>query len=253
MVGCKSEIVNDTTPNIWLLQTRLDIDSLVAALSHADATIRKRAAASLRTLGAFNTIPVLEKRLEIEPDPDVRATLAAALERLLIEQGPVRNAATRRLVDQLNGEDLGQVLRAIHRLAALKDKTAVEALVQVFNTPQLPHHIRLAAAEALIVLESPPAMVVLLVALRRDDWMIRRSAAAILGQLRADWATGALIKCLEDENETVRRTAHAALEHIGTPEALRAVQPDASLPHPTPPAALQAPPDSDANRPDEKP
>ncbi|MBZ0293615.1 MAG: HEAT repeat domain-containing protein [Anaerolineae bacterium] len=229
--------MNDPTPNIWLLQTQLDVDGLVKALSHPDATIRKRAAAALRTLGAISVIPVLENRLADEPDTEVRETLAAALEHLIAERGPVRNAETRHLVDQLNSEDLGQVMRAIHRLAALKDKTAAEALVLVFENQALSHDIRLAAAEALIALESPPAIVVLLVALRRDEWRIRRNAAAVLGQLGADWATGALIERLDDENELVRRTAHAALMRIGTPEALRAVQPDVSQsPSPQTPA-----------------
>ena len=83
--------------------------------------------------------------------------------------------------------------------------------------------VRLAVAEALIKLQSAPAEITLLAALRNERWMIRRNAAAVLGQIQADWAVEPLIQSLRDPIEAVRRVARAALERIGTAEALAAI------------------------------
>ncbi|MEZ4671045.1 MAG: HEAT repeat domain-containing protein [Anaerolineae bacterium] len=101
---------------------------------------------------------------------------------------------------------------------------AVEALMVTFNNRNLSARVRLAAAEALIRLQSPTADIALLAALRSERWSVRRSAAAVLGQMDADWAVEPLIKALQDPYEVVRRTARAALEHIGTPEAIHAIE-----------------------------
>ena len=216
----KLTTVNDSAPNIWQLQAKSEVDGLVAALQHSDASIRKRAAAALRTLGAVRAIPALEKQMTTEQDAEVRTVFAAVLESLLAEQGPVRRAETRRLIEQLKSEDLGLVIKAARGLGALKDKTAVESLVMVFHNTHMPGKVRLAAAEALIELESAPAVVTLLAALRSKEWTIRRNAAAVLGQLQAEWAVGPLMECLSDEHDLVRRTARAALKRIGTTETL---------------------------------
>ena len=94
----------------------------------------------------------------------------------------------------------------------------------LFRNPLVPTKARLAAAEALLKLESAPAVVTLLGALRRDDWQIRRNAAAVLGQLQASWAVEPLIGALNDAMPIVRKTAAAALRRIGTPDAVTAAQ-----------------------------
>jgi hypothetical protein len=53
----------------------------------------------------------------------------------------------------------------------------------------------------------------------------------MLGHLEADWAVAPLAEVLHDENELVWRTARAALKHIGTPEALAALE---AVPEPEP-------------------
>ena len=107
----------------------------------------------------------------------------------------------------------------------MKDKTAVEPLVVLFNDPRTPTRIRLAVAEALLKLEGAPTEVALLAALRSEDWHIRRNSAAILGQIRATWAIEPLARAaLRDKRNVVRRTARAALRYIGTPQALKALK-----------------------------
>jgi HEAT repeat protein len=212
--------VSDYLSNIWRLQAQYDTRGLIEALSNADPGIRKRAAAALRTLGAVEAVPTLKQALTVEKDPEARSAITAALEHLLPEEAD----KVPKLVAQLKSADPEVVIRTVRALGELKDKTAVEPLVLVFHNPQLSGAVRLAAAEALIQLESAPAVVTLLAALHGKDWHIRRNAVAVLGQLRADWAVEPIAERLSDENDIVRRTARAALKRISTPDALRALE-----------------------------
>src|SRR5258706_15088257 len=134
----------------------------------------------------------------------------------------VKNKDIRGLSKMLTSPKNEDIITACRALGKIGDRRAVESLVTVFRSPLLPSNVRLAAAEALLELESAPAVVTLLGALRRDNWQVRRNAAAVLGQLQAAWATDPLIKALDDQNVTVRRTAAAALRRINTPEAITA-------------------------------
>lgn len=218
--------MSDTRPNIWLLQAQGDSKGLINALQNPDSDIRKRAAVALRALGAVESVMALRRALESEPDDDTRNHLDMALNSLLIDQYEAENEQgqqTRQLLAQLKSSDPAIILKAAHALGTLNDKTAVEALVLLFNNRRLPARVRLTAAEALIELDSAPTAVTLLAALRNPAWKIRRSAAAILGQIRADWAVERLAERLRDESEFVQRTARAALQHIGTPDAIKAL------------------------------
>src|SRR5258708_348177 len=134
----------------------------------------------------------------------------------------VKDHDVRGLTKMLNSYKTEEIVSACEALGKLGDRIAVEPLVMVFRNPMLPVPARLAAAEALLLLESAPAVVTLLGALRRDNWQVRRNAAAVLGQLQAIWAVDPLITALEDSNQAVRRTAAAAPRRINTPDALRA-------------------------------
>ena len=218
--------MSDSRPNIWLLQAQGDSRGLIDALQNSDIDVRKRAAAALRALGAVESVMALRRALENETDEDTRNHLDMALNSLLIDQYEAENELgqqTRQLVAQLKSSDPAIILKAAHGLGTLKDKTAVEALVLLFNNTQLPANVRLTAAEALIELDSAPATVTLLAALKSPSWKIRRSAAAILGQMKANWSVDRLAERLRDENEHVQRTARAALQHIGTTDATKAI------------------------------
>jgi HEAT repeat protein len=218
--------VSDSRPNIWLLQAQGDSRGLIDALQNSDTDVHKRAAAALRALGAVESVMALRRALENETDEDTRLHLDMALNSLLIDQYEAeteQGQQTRQLVAQLKSTDPAIILKAAHGLGTLKDKTAVEALVLLFNNTQLPANVRLTAAEALIELDSAPAVVTLLAALKSPSWKIRRSAAGILGQMRANWSVERLAERLRDENEYVQRTARAALQHIGTAEATKAI------------------------------
>jgi len=227
-------IVDEQQPDVWQLQVQLDIQGLVRALASEDANIRKRAAAALRTIGAKDAIPSLRAAYAAESDGETRSALASALETLTDERPtneeavadaaedlPIDQDMVRHLLQQLQSTDPDLVVNAARELGELGDKIAVEPLVLLFNDPKVTIQIKLAVAEALLKLESAPVEVALLANLRHTDWHIRRNGAAILGKLKAEWAIIPLGQALRDPHPQVRRTAHAALIHIGTPEARR--------------------------------
>lgn len=232
----------DSNFDIWRLQAQADIRGLIEAVKSGTPDIRKRAATSLRALGASSAIPALQAALVTEQDSDVRAVLIATLDYLFAqeidddsEQSAETHSRVVQLISQLNSGKVEQIIRAAQELGELKEKIAAEALVMVFHNRALAGSARLAAAEALIKLESAPVEVTLLAALRNPDWHVRRNAAAVLGQLGADWAVAPLAAALRDEHEIIRRTAYAALKRIDTPESRRMIEP------PTPADSHKAP------------
>jgi HEAT repeat protein len=214
-------------PNIWLLQTKRDIDGLIAALRYPDPVVRRGAVAALRALSAWQAVPALQAQLAVENDWQVHAAISAALQYLdhdLHVEIMIRNRDVRGLIKMLNSPRSDDVITACEALGQLGDRNAAEPLIMIFRNLMQPAKVRLAAAEALLKLESAPAVVTLLAALRRNDWQVRRNAAAVLGQLKAVWATEPLIQALKDPSPIVARTAAAALKHIGTPEAILAAK-----------------------------
>jgi HEAT repeat protein len=233
--------VSEFHPNIWRLQAQADIRGLMEAIKHTNPDVRKRAAAALRALGASSAIPGLQAALVKEHEPAVRATMIAALDSLFQQEVEDDSDSPEdqynqvvRLIAQLNSINPERVIRAAQQLGELKEKIAAEALIMVFHNQEFPARVRLAAAEALLVMESAPVEVALLGAVRNADWRVRRNAAAVLGQLNADWAVEPLAVILRDENELVRRTAQAALQRIGTQEALLALAVNAAKTNPEP-------------------
>ncbi len=232
-------MTDEFEPDIWRLQTQYDTQGLVSALQNKDVNIRRRAAAALRAIGAYEALPQLEAALEGETDPEARSTMISAMATLKqekqyreehpddffeLERPPRIDPKIQALIDRLNSDNPQTVIKAARLLAKAGDKSAVEPLVLVFNNLETSMQVRLAVAEALLTLESAPVEVALLGALRSENWRVRRNGAAILGQLGAEWAVEPLIRTLSDEKRSVRRTAYAALKAIGTPAALEALE-----------------------------
>ncbi len=220
--------MTDLRPNIWQLQAQGNSKGLINALQNPAAEIRKRAATALRVLGAVEALPALRRTMESETDDTLQAYFKEVIDGLLAERPadhiPHMGDETRTLVDRLQSDDPVVVVKAAFDLGKLKDKTAVEALILLFHNTQLPAKVRLTAAEALIELESAPAVVALLATLKSEKWQIRRNGVAVLGQLRAEWAVERLAERLQDENEIVVRTAHAALKRINNEPAREALE-----------------------------
>lgn len=214
-----------TGPNIYQLQAKNDVDGLIQALRYPDPSTRRGAAAALRALSAWQAVPALQSALSVENDWQTHATISAALQYLdhdIHVELMIKNHDVKGLVKMLNSNRPDDVMTACEALATLGDKLATEPLIMVFRNLMMPPKVRLAAAEALLRLESAPAVVTLLGALRKGEPSVRRNAAAVLGQLQAVWAVEPLIKVLEDPQPIVAQTAAAALRRIGTPEAVQA-------------------------------
>ncbi len=211
------------------MQTEKDVRGLVAALKHRDPQTRKRAAAALRVVGDEAAAKPLKAALDVEVNTEARMAIAAALEHLMSDKpkspAPQQQPQSRveRLVQHLTGLHPDLAIQAARALEEMKDRTAVPALVVVFRNRRQPAAVRLAAAEALLAMNSAPAEATLLAALRNEKWYLRRNGAAILGRLEAEWAVEPLARALYDPNELVARTAQAALRRIGTPEAQEAL------------------------------
>ncbi len=221
--------MKDFNFEIWRMQSQSDIKGLVAALKDSNPLNRRAAATALRTLNVTTAIPGVQDALLLESDPELREILVTTLESLFAQNNEGHAAQTGdnrnivRLIARLSGSHTEQAIRAAQELGDSREKLTIEALLMTFNNRKMAPRVRLAVAEALLKLQSAPTEITLLAALRSEKWMIRRNAAAVLGQVQADWAVEPLIQTLRDPIEGVRRVARAALERIATPEALAAI------------------------------
>lgn len=159
--------------------------------------------------------PVAKKK----PVTDLLKPLEGLLPEVIIDDRTIELLAILK-----NGTNKYEIIRAAHELGANNQKAAIEPLMKLFNDPTQPIQVRFAVADALIQLESATIEVSLLAALRSDDWQKRRNAAAILGQLKAEWALQPLMAATRDANPVVRRTAWAAIKHIDTAQTRKALQ-----------------------------
>lgn len=227
-------MTDNSNPNLPQTQAQPDIKGLITALSSEDKLIRRRATAAIRAMGAITGLPALQRAQVAEDDPETGQMMAEAISALKTLSGHPETTDTdtavetpqdevKRQIENLKAENADSVLHAAERLGELGDKSAVEALIFAFNNQKHSIHVRLAIAEALLELESAPVEVALLANIRHSDWHIRRNGAAILGQLKATWAIEPLSEILSDPHPVVRRTALAALKHIGTPESRKAL------------------------------
>ena len=218
------------------------MQGLIDALQYPDPEVRKRAAVALRALESAQAVPALKAALGQETDPVVRSSFVAALN-LLDQQTNIDNLIKSQnvhgLAFALKSRSAETVVAAARGLADLGDRAAVEPLVILFQNASAPPGARLAAAEALLKLQSAPAVVTLLGALRRDSWQVRSNAAAVLGQIQATWAIEPLAQALGDTHPVVRRTAAAALRRIATAEAVAALRAHFAPEQPAPGAALE--------------
>lgn len=203
----------------------MNTEGLINALQHKDPAYRKRAAAALRAMNARHAVSALKAAAAVEEDDAARKAIENAIAALSKDAAPQRKKGDRidDLLKELDSNNLDRIIAAAQQLGELGDTRAVEPLVMLFANNRLSIHARLAIAEALLKLESAPLEVTLLANLRNTEWQIRRNGAAILGQLKADWAVEPLATVLNDSHPIVRRTARAALKHIGTPEARAAL------------------------------
>lgn len=222
--------MKDFNFEVWRMQAQSDTKGLIAMLKDSNSATRRAAATALRAMGSPSAIYGVQDALLQETEPEIRELLVVTLETLFANNNEANPNATNgnrnivRLIERLSGAHTEQAIRAAQELGDSREKLTVEALLMTFNNKKMSPRVRLAVAEALLKLQSAPAEITLLAALRSERWMVRRNAAAVLGQLGCDWAVEPLIKALHDPIEGVRRVARAALERIDTAEARAAFE-----------------------------
>ncbi|GAB5494441.1 MAG: hypothetical protein Phog2KO_46560 [Phototrophicaceae bacterium] len=228
-------MTDNPNSDFWKQQADLDAKGLIEALASDDKLVRRRATAALGAMGVIPALSALKRALIAEDDAQTASLMSEAISALSILSGHAPEIGAvidtddtpenevRTLIANLSSDNGDTVLEAAEKLSELGDKTAVEGLILAFNKQNHSIHVRLAIAEALLKLESAPVEVALLANIRHSDWHIRRNGAAILGQLKAEWAIEPLSGILSDPHPVVRRTALAALKHIGTPESRKAI------------------------------
>ena len=232
------------------------VPGLTEALKDADSQVRLRAASALYKIDKSKQDIVTPILIEAVRSGD-SFTRAVALEPLASIADP---AAVPALIEALSDQSLGVRANAMTALGRIgrPAQTAVPILIKVLSDKQ--GNIRISAAGALGAIGDPAAVPALTRALSGKDKQLCGSAALALyhidkskreiaipvlvetlrdkdashmGRIRAIWglvaigdpaAVTALIEVLKDENSSIRNNAANALETLGTPEAMKAVQ-----------------------------
>ncbi|QPC84271.1 HEAT repeat domain-containing protein [Phototrophicus methaneseepsis] len=219
--------------DIWRLQAQKDIDGLIQALRSPSAQRRKRAAAALLALDAKSAIPALQEVIKTEPDTSTKTGLVTALNSLIDDFPELptqlntamdkRQILVDRLIDKLTNDNPDVVVAAAQSLVNLREASAFEPLMQILRDEGRSIQVRAGIAEALLKMDDTSVKETLLKMLRHSNVQTRHKTAAILGQLKAEWSIIPLTKHLRDPNNEMRKVVRAALRHIGTPEARRAL------------------------------
>lgn len=223
--------------DIWRLQAQEDIEGLTNALLSPDAERRKRAAAALYALDARAAIPNLVNALQNESDPETKVGLASALDglqtnanqgntdRLMAIDTPAdkHQMLVDHLLGKLDSHDPDVAIAAANKLVDLRESDAYDPLMKILRDDGKSIQLRAGVAGALIKLDDTSVKETLLPMLVSPNPQTRRKIAAVLGQLKAEWAVVPLTKFLNDADTSMRKLVRAALRHIGTPEARRAL------------------------------
>ena len=220
---------SSSTPNIWQLQSQGDIAGIIQAIDSPELKVRRRAITALRALDAKEAIPKLQTLYDAEVSPQSRELVEAAIEHLTrdaphLDPGLAERAERKQeLLSALASDDPEVIIGAVEHLgksSGKKDRSVIEPIVLIFRNPIYPASVRLAAAEVLLTLESALTSISLLGALRKSEWQVRRNAAEVLGQVKADWCVQPLAEIMKnDPNEGVRKAAADALAKIDNLEA----------------------------------
>lgn len=223
--------------DIWRLQAQEDIEGLTNALLSPDAERRKRAAAALYALDARASIPHLVKALQNEDDPETKIGLASALDGLqtnnnqgntdrlmaLDVAGDKHQMLVDHLLAKLESHDPDVAVAAANKLVDMRESAAYDPLMKILRDDGRSIQLRAGVAGALLKLDDTSVKETLLPLLASPNPQTRRKIAVVLGQLKAEWAVVPLTKFLNDADTSMRKMVRAALRHIGTPEARRAL------------------------------
>ena len=161
--------------------------------------------------------PILMTRLEVDPDPEVRAAAAVVLGKL--QYGPALPALTAAL---LNDETPVTVRDAVlSALESIGSEAANAELVRLLESGGLPIDRQTRVISALGRAQFKPAIPTLLAGLDNPDPAVRSTATEALGAIGVvDEVAPRVRALLVDEDLEVRKSAIAAVAALGDREAV---------------------------------
>ena len=161
----------------------------------------KRAVEALDSFRQDERISAIEKLAQIN-HPEARSVMAQAMSHPMKD---VRIYAALRLAELTDFTDERTVpglLEALREVNSREGEIAGKSLKKI----------------------GVPAVQGLILALQDEDWRVRAHSIRILSEIKDESAIRGLMQALYDDNRHVTRNAAEALESIGTPEALAAVE-----------------------------
>ncbi|WP_153413708.1 HEAT repeat domain-containing protein [Nocardia macrotermitis] len=187
---------------------------LVAALAHAESSVRLRAALSAGTLGDSRLVEILIERCAAEPDFFVRDMLTWALCRL------PAGVTVPRLIAELASETAQARSQALHTLSKIGDRDAWPAVSDLLH--DVHDDVALSAWRAAVVLVPAGAESALAAdltaALGRGDQPVRLGLSRALAAL-GEAATPALDAAANHPDPRVRAHAQTTERLRGDPDS----------------------------------
>jgi hypothetical protein len=205
------EIQGESQPNTVMVPRDAPpaVKSAVAALDSHNADERRSALKSLAQMNHSSAYAALVGAVQ-HPMRDVRVDAAFLLAKQTQNKEP---AAVPGLLDALTDEDARIRLAACKIIGEIGSPVAVPTLLKLLNK-EADGDLRWAATQALSKM-GDAALSGLIVALKDEDWKVRRSAADALWALREPAAVEALAEAMTDRNDVVRQAATGAIEQLG--------------------------------------
>jgi HEAT repeat protein len=202
------------------------VEPLVAALNDEDSDVRLIARVELEGIG-LPAMPALIAALgDTAPNARIQAAYALAELGEKFVGTPSVDSSVEPLIASLSDPERVVRQNATWALARIADKRATGPLIACLSDSF--EKVRQNAAWGLGRIESPEAVDVLLIALRRDQHVpVRVNAATSLGHIGDPRALPALAVAKMDANEEVRKAAAAAWENL---KAVAAELPPESIP-----------------------
>ncbi len=196
------EIASEPEGNFF---AEASIDTLIEALNHESADIRRSAVNALGRRGSERAIEGLNKTLK---DANLNVCFSA-----IVALGKIDSELA---IESLN-EALKNKIPSVRKAAAdalgkTRSKLAIKSLIEALHDKI--YFVRKAAADALGKIGSEIAIQGLTIALSDENSNVRKAAADALGTIGSEAAIPELVKALEDADSDVRLSAVYALGKI---------------------------------------
>jgi cyclophilin family peptidyl-prolyl cis-trans isomerase/HEAT repeat protein len=192
----------------------------LAADSRLDATLRLEAVQALAALEAVDQLPYVQD-LMTDPWPAMRAAALRAAVTIAPDSFILILSGLERDRHWLGRAALAEVL------GTLSPEIAGERLKGMLDDED--QRVVPAVLRALVKLEAPDAATILLAQLKAPDYVVRETAASLLGQLKPAGGLPALVEAYEagqaDAAYGARAAAIQAIAAYGGPDAAAAVRP----------------------------